>query len=295
MQSSNYKKIKKVLIVIMLLNFLVSGLKIIIGYTTNSNAIATDGLHSLTDGLNNIVGVVALSFAYKPADKEHPYGHKKIENIISLFIGFVLLLMSYNIIKENIVNFDRVEAINLSTISILVMITTLIINLFVTSYERKMGNELNSSFLISDAAHTMSDVYVSISVIISIIGIKYFNLPPYFDKIMAMVVAIFILKAGIEIISEATKVLVDQKVINEEQVKKIVYSFKEVKDTHMIKSRGIEDDMHLDLHIEVDPNMSVSRAHALSHDIENSIQKTINPNTNVIIHVEPHDESAIDN
>lgn len=290
MQSSNFNKIKKVLIIIMIMNYIVAFTKIALGYFTNSNTIVADGIHSLSDGLNNIIGIVALGFAYKPADKEHPYGHKKIESILSLFIGFILLLICFNIAKDNILNFNKTETIHLSLLSIAIMVLTLIVNIFVTTYERNQGNELNSSFLLSDAAHTMSDVYVSLSVIISLIGIKYFNLPLYFDSIMSLVVAIFILKAAVEIIVEATKVLTDHTVIDPKDIRVVVGAFPEVLDVHYIKSRGFEDDAFVDLHILVNPQMSVKTAHRLSHDIEAAIQKIINPNTNVVIHIEPVDE-----
>jgi len=287
--NSNYKKIRFVLAIILVLNIAVSLTKILLGHYTNSTSIYADGFHSLADGLNNVVGIVALSFAYKPADANHPYGHKKIETILSMFIGFVLLMLSYNIFMEAITNFNNPTPLNLSFFAIAVMIATMVVNILVTVYEHKKGKELHSSFLISDAKHTLSDVYVSGSVIISLIGIKYFNLPEYFDSIMSFLVVIFICKAAISIIIDSTKVLTDTRIINPKLVQKIAYSFKDVKKCIMIKSRGYTDEAFLELHIVVDPNMSVLHAHILAHKIEDKIKEEIMNNLHVIIHIEPYE------
>ncbi|MDF9866869.1 cation diffusion facilitator family transporter [Bacilli bacterium PM5-3] len=294
MIDSNYKKIRFVLASILFLNLLVSFTKIFLGYYTNSQSVYADGFHSLSDGFNNIIGIVALSIAYKPADENHPYGHKKIETILSLFIGFILLLMSYNIFVDALKNFNKPLNLNISIFSILIMIATMIVNIFVTIYEKKKGEELNSSFLISDAKHTMSDVYVSASVVISLIGIKYLGLPEYFDTIISFLVVIFIFKTAITIIIDSSKILSDTKIINPELVEEIVYSFDDVKECHMIKSRGFDNFAFLELHVLVDENMSVKIAHSLSHDIETKIKKEIMKNVNVVIHIEPFGNSHID-
>ncbi|MEG0283454.1 MAG: cation diffusion facilitator family transporter [Erysipelotrichales bacterium] len=287
MIDSNYKKIKFVLLIILVLNLVVTITKITLGMLTNSSSITADGYHSLSDGLNNVIGVIALSLAFKPADVNHPYGHKKIETISSLFIGFILLVMGFNILKTNITHFNSSDNLNISPLALGIMIATMCINIFVTRYELKKGKELNSSFLISDAKHTQSDVYITISVIISLVAIKFFHLPVYFDNIMSFFVVFFIIKAGIEIIKETTKVLLDTKLINPKEIEKIVLSFDEVQQCHMIKSRGYEDQGFVELHIHVDPNMSVLQAHRLDHAIENKINSELDEKLSVIVHIEP--------
>ena len=294
MIDSNYKKIRVVLVVILVLNLVVSLTKIFLGYYTNSNSIYADGIHSLSDALSNVVGIVALSFAYMPADANHPYGHKKIETILSLFIGFVLLVISYNIFAETLRTFNDVSNLSISNVTILIMLATMIVNIFVTKYEEKQGKALGSSFLISDAKHTMSDVYISASVIISLIGIKYFSLPEYFDSIVSFLVIIFIVKAAITIIWDAIKVLSDTTVVDPNLVREVVYSFKEVNECHMIKSRGFADYAFLELHILVEPSMDVKTAHSLSHEIEQKIKEKIMNNLNVIIHIEPYGDDHIE-
>lgn len=283
----NKKKINRIIVGIMIINLIVALTKIILGHISQSGAIRSDGYHSLSDGLNNLVGLVAIKFAYRPADKNHPYGHKKIETLLSLGIAIVLCILAYNIAHEAIFSFFDDTPLHLNNVALGIMLGTLIINFGINRYESRMGKVLNSPFLISDAAHTMSDVYVSLAVLISIIGIRFLHLPNYFDNIMSLVVVVFIVKAAIEIGSSATKVLTDYSTIDEKEVEDLIYTFPEVINVHKIRSRGLVDEPILDFHIIVDPKMSIVKAHDLADAIEAKIKSNINENANVTIHVEP--------
>lgn len=289
MRDSNLKKIRFVLIVTLILNICVTITKLILGSMTNSSSIFADGFHSLSDGFNNIVGIIALTLAYKPADENHPYGHKKIETMLSMFISIVLFFMGFTILKDNILHFNQTVDLNISNLSIAVMVGTMIINIFVTRYELHKGRQLNSSFLISDAKHTMSDVYITLSVIASLVGIKFLGLPNYFDNIMSFIVVFFIFKAGFEIFIDAAKILTDERLLDPKDVAAIVNSFDQVYDCHMIKSRGFEDNGFLELHIEVDPLMTVRDSHKLNHEIEKKINRKLDERVSVVIHIEPID------
>lgn len=280
-------KIKKVLIITLVLNIIISSTKLIMGQISNSASISADGYHSLSDGLNNIIGIIAITFAYQPADKEHPYGHKKIETVLSLFIGFVLTILAFEILLNNINNFGNNENLNVNLLEILIMVTTLGINIFITRYELKKGKEYQSTFLESDAKHTFSDVLVTGSVILSLIGIKFLGLPPYFDNIMSIIVAIIIGKIAIEIIIESSKTLIDTKVVDNHEIRSIVSSFPEVIAIRNIKSRGVSNDVYLDITITVNPLMSVDEAYQLSSDIKNTIKTTTLNDLNINIICEP--------
>jgi cation diffusion facilitator family transporter len=289
---AKYIKIRRVLVIILALNLLVSILKIVTGLTSNSNSIFSDGLHSLSDGFNNVVGIIALSYAYKPADTNHPYGHKKFETMMSLFISVILLILAYQLFMRSVTSFNQVNSnIHISNLNIGIMLVTTIINVFVSKYEIRAGKQLDSSFLVSDAKHTLSDIYISISVIISLIGIKYFGLPKYFDNIIAIMVVIFIVRAAISIIKDAFNVLSDKKIIDATKIAEVACSFKEVKDVHTIKSRGFRDDPFIELHICVDPHMSIKDGHTLHHRIEKKIRENLLENADVNIHIEPYEKA----
>lgn len=280
-------KIKRVLILTLVLNLIISSTKLIMGHISNSSSIYADGFHSLSDGFNNVVGIIAITFAYQPAAKEHPYGHKKIENVLSLFIGFILTMLAFQILLNNITNFGQNENLNINTIEILIMLATLGVNIFIARYEFKKGQDYQSTFLESDAKHTFSDVLVTSSVILSLIGIKFLGLPPFFDNIMSMVVAIIIGKIAVEIIIESSKTLIDTKVVNNKEIRSIVNSFPEIIEVSCIKSRGVATDVYLDINVVVNPLMNIEESYQLSQDIKNTIKSTTLDDLNINIIYEP--------
>ena len=283
----DYKKVKNILLLIFIANLLVALLKILVGNYIQSSSVTADGFHSLSDTASNIIGIVGISIAAKPRDKEHPYGHKKFEVLSSLFIGIMLLFIAGKIIIEAILQIKNPSIINISIESFLVLVITLIINMIVSKLEYNAGKKLNSYILISDSLHTRSDVFVSIGVLATLICIKL-GLPVIIDKIVSFVVAGFILYTAYEIFKSTISILVDRAMIEEDQIIKPVGDFEEIKEINNIRSRGSENDIYVDMHIRVDPNMTVKTSHELEHNIEKKIQEGINQNTQVIIHIEPY-------
>lgn len=283
-----YRMIKKVLWIILAANFAVSIAKIIIGYITKSLSLSADGFHSFSDGASNIIGLISITLAAKPIDNEHPYGHKKIETMASLIIGAMLVFITYNIVVQSIQKLSNQSEIKVSFESVLILIITLVINIFVAYYEKKQGIKYNSSFLIADSIHTKSDIFVSIGVLTTLICIKI-GLPPMIDVAVSIIVAGFILYAAYGIFKEAYNILIDSKVLDEENIKDIVIkSFNNVKDVHKVRSRGGNDYIFLDMHIKVNPNLNVMEVHSLVHDIENVIKVKDNRVIEIIVHVEPY-------
>ena len=288
---SNYKKVKQVLWTILFANFGVALLKIIVGTVIKSSSMTADGFHSISDGTSNIVGLIGIGIAAKPKDKEHPYGHNKFEVISGLFIGAMLLLLGGKIVLDALASFKNPVVPEITTASLIALVITLIINIFVSSYEYKEGKKLNSYILISDSVHTKSDIFVSIGVLATLIGVKL-GLPPIIDPIASLVVAGFIIHASYEIFQSTIDVLVDKAVVDDEDVVKVLKEFDEIKDYHDIRSRGSENNIHLDMRIMVDPGMTVEDAHRLSHDIEDKIREITNENSQVIVHIEPYYEKS---
>ena len=290
---SNYRQVKQVLWLILLANFIVALLKIVVGIAIRSTSMTADGFHSISDTTSNILGIIGITLASKPGDKEHPYGHSKFEVISGLFIGAMLLFLAGKIILDALVSFRNPVLPDITLESLIVLLITLLINIFVSNYEHKMGKKLNSYILISDSLHTKSDIFVSIGVLVTLVGVK-FGLPIIIDPIVSLVVVGFILHASYEIFKSTINVLVDKAIIDDKDVISVLNTFKEIKTYHNIRSRGSENNIYIDMHIMVDPNMTVENAHKLSHDIEDKIRKIINENAQVIIHVEPYYEKYID-
>ncbi|HZK24326.1 MAG TPA: cation diffusion facilitator family transporter [Oscillospiraceae bacterium] len=289
--TKNFSKVKQVLWAILFANLAVAVMKIAVGTIIRSTSMTADGFHSFTDGTSNIVGLIGVHFASQPEDQDHPYGHSKFEMFAGLFIAGMLFLIGGKIIIAAIGRFFHPVLPEITSASLLVLLLTLGINIFVSIFEYRKGKALNSQILISDSLHTRSDIYVSAGVLITLIGIKL-GLPPLIDSLTSLVVAGFIIYAAFEILCDNGGILLDKAAVDAEKVQNIVLSFDEVKDTHNIRSRGSMNDMHIDLHIMTEPDLSVEAGHDLIHSIEAKIRTEINQNIQVSVHLEPYKEDA---
>lgn len=281
-----YKKVKNVLLLILVANLAVTIMKLIVGSYIQSTSVLADGFHSFSDSASNIVGIIGISIAQRPKDKRHPYGHTKFEVLSSLFIGIMMVFIALKIVTEAILKIKDPESLNMTNVSFVILIITLIINIVVSKYEYSVGKKMNSYILISDSLHTKSDVYVSIGVLVTLICIKL-GFPPVIDKVVSFVVGIFILHGAYEIFKSTIKILVDGAVIEENKIKEIVKEFNEIKEIKNIRSRGSQNDIHVDIDILVEPDMTVEKSHELSHKIENTMREKINRNIQVTTHIEP--------
>lgn len=280
-----FRKIRRILVYTLLLNWGVATAKIIYGWLIHSASMTADGFHSFSDGCSNIIGLFGIWVASRPIDESHPYGHKKFETLTSIGISVLLFLVCFNVVREGVLRFLHPVVPKVNINSFLVMGMTLAINLFVMIYETRMGKALKSDILISDALHTRADILTSFAVIVSLIGIKLGY--PMLDPIVSLIIAAFIGYAALGILRESTRVLSDGAAIQIEEIKKVVLSIKGVKECHQIRSRGRPDDIHIDLHVLVDPEMHVHRAHHLSYAIENKIKRDFRGVTDVVVHMEP--------
>ena len=260
-QKTESKKTKQaiwVLWIIMGLNFGVAIFKIIIGTMANSGSIIAVGYHSLSDGSGNIVGIVGLSIAGRPIDKNHPYGHKKFETISSMIIGMLLFVVGSKVAYNSVMNIIHPKTPEISMLSFIVMITTLVVNIFVVIYEHSQGVKLSSDVLVSDSEHTKSDVLITCGVILTMFLLRM-GVPPVIDGCVSLLISLFIYKASFEIFREATLTLTDSAVLNSEEIYEATMSCEEV--------RGC-------------------------HKIENAMKSKFGSQISTIIHVEPYYESA---
>ena len=282
----HYNLIKRVLIWILVLNWVVAGAKIIYGLLTRCASMTADGFHSLSDGASNIAGLIGISLACRPSDADHPYGHRKYETFFSLCIAGMLGIVCFHLIEEGISRFRNPVTPQIDTLSFLVMLVTLTINILVMKYEHKKGRALQSDILISDALHTKADILTSLSVIVTLVMIKLGY--PIFDPIVTIIIALFIAHAAFEIVQQSSKVLCDTAVFMDvKRIMDIVLSVEGVKTCHKIRTRGRPDDIYVDLHVQVNPGMHIDKAHRISYNIEEAIKKDIPEVTDVVVHMEP--------
>lgn len=287
MKLTRYGEVKKTLWLILFANLIVAAVKIGVGSLIQSTSLTADGFHSLSDGTSNVIGLIGVQFASKPEDKDHPYGHTKFETMAGLAIGGMLLAIGIKLIFGSIDRLLNPVTPEVTLVSLISLLVTLMVNVWVARYEFNRGKVLQSEILISDSMHTRSDIFVSIGVLFTLICVKL-GLPPVIDALASLVVAAFILYASYEIIMTAVHVLSDRAVVDTEKIQQIAMSFPQVKDSHRIRSRGTQSDTHVDMHIMMEPNLSVEEAHQLIHDIEDKVQQELGEQVQVIVHIEPY-------
>jgi cation diffusion facilitator family transporter len=283
---THYRAIRRLLVTILVLNWAVALAKIVYGLVIRSGSMTADGFHSLSDGASNVVGIIGINYACRPRDQDHPYGHKKYETFFSLAIAMLLFLLGLSLFHGAYERFRAPVTPRVDAQSFAVMLITMAINFWVMRYEMRRGKALNSDILVADAHHTRADILTSVSVIVSLIAIKLGY--PIVDPIVMVIIAFFILHAGYEIVREGSAVLCDTAVLMDTGViEKIARSVHGVKTLHNIRSRGRPDDVHVDLHVQVDPSMPLQRAHEISSQVEQAIKRQMPAVTDVVVHMEP--------
>ena len=284
--SARYAEMRRVLWIILFLNLGVAAAKIWYGTITATVSVRADGIASLFDSLSNLVGIVGLSMAARPADLEHPYGHQKFETYASAAIGLMLLVAAYNVGSDAIAGLlGKAKEPQVDAGSFAVMLGTLCVNVFVALYERRRGRELRSEILAADALHTFSDVLVSISVIVGLVFIRLgFTVA---DAIASLVVTVMILRSALEVFRQASSTLSDEARIPVAEVKAVVDAVPGADDCHKVRTRGTEGEVYMDLHILVDPEMSIRAAHAVADEVERAVCRQFPQVVDIVVHVEP--------
>jgi cation diffusion facilitator family transporter len=282
---SKFSEIRRILILVLLFNWLVAFSKIIYGLITKCASMTADGVHSFGDGASNIVGLIGIWVASKPRDEGHPYGHKKFETISTLGIAFILFLASFNIVTHAFSRILHPVTPDVTALSFILMLVTMAINVGVMKYERRRGEELSSDILVCDSLHTRSDIFASIAVVGTLVSIKMgFS---FLDIVVASVIALLIAKSGFDILKKSSNVLCDATVLAKSEIADIVDKIPEVKSIHKIRTRGRKDDIHVDLHVVISPKMHVDDAHRLSHKIQSELKSKVSGITEVSVHIEP--------
>src|SRR5512135_2546207 len=264
-----YQAVARVLRTVLVLNLSIAGAKILFGYLTGTVSILSDGFHSLTDGTSNVVGLVGISLASKPPDRDHPYGHRKYETIAAVGIVVLLVIVIVELVRNAIGHLAHPQAPEVTALSFGVMVATLAVNIAVVRYEKRAGEQLSSEILLADAMHTTSDMFTSAAVIAALAGVRAGF--PVLDPLAAFVVAIFIARAGYQIARDASAILSDRKVIAEQDLRDVAMGVPGVIDCHHIRTRGSADHVFLDLHIWLDPNLTLDAAHAASHEVKDRL------------------------
>jgi cation diffusion facilitator family transporter len=288
--TDRYSEVTRVLYRVLFLNLAVALVKIVLGYATGAVSIVSDGFHSLTDSASNVVALVGVSVARQPPDARHPYGHRKYETMASLAILVFLVVVLIEVLTAAADRFVNGGSPRVFPEGIAVMTLTVIVNVWVVAYELREGRRLKSELLRADAKHTRSDVLTSGAVLGALMGVWWGY--PLLDPMAALLVAGFIGHACWSIAQEASRILADEIVLPESQVRAVVQSVPEVLGCEKIRTRGSADHAFLDLHLWLNGGTALEHAHATSHVVKDRLMTTFPQLADVVIHIEPPPRST---
>jgi cation diffusion facilitator family transporter len=282
-----YETVRRILIIIFVINIATALAKGGYGLLTGSLSMSADGVHSLFDGTSNIIGLVGISLASRPADKEYPYGHAKFETFASLGIAMLLFISAIELAIAAAERLQSQSTPQITEMSFAVMGITMLINIGVSAYEYILGKRLRSSILVADSMHTRSDILASFGVILGLLAVKMGY--PQADPVIALLICGLILMTGIEIVRDSSQVLLDKALLDEGQIIDLAESVDGVCTCHSVRTRGTAGEIFVDLHIGVDSSLSIDAAHKVSEDVESMIKRGIPRIRDVVVHLEPKD------
>jgi cation diffusion facilitator family transporter len=279
------RDIRRVLWIVLGLNIAVALAKLLYGLSSHSVAMQADGIHSFFDGASNVVGLIGMWFAARPADQSHPYGHGKFETFTAAAIALMLGVAGYTVARGAISSLQGEGVAQVGIGSFAVMISTLAVNLGVTTWEARAGRRLSSEVLVADSRHTLSDVLVSSGVIVSLILVKVGFQKA--DGILALLVAVAIAYTAFTIVRGVGRTLGDAARLSATEVAAAAGGVEGVVDCHSVRTRGSESQVYVDLHLVVAPDASIERGHEIAHAVESEVRARFSQVADVVVHVEP--------
>jgi len=282
----NRPVVRRVLIITLVLNLFVMALKGVVGYWTGSLSLMADALHSVTDSANNVLGLVTSHLSSPEPDRDHPYGHQKYEALGALGIAAFLGIACFTIFQGAVERLFKAGApVKISSSELWLLMIVLGVNIFVAFYERQMGRKVGSPILIADAQHTMSDIWVTISVMAGLIGIWIWGLQ-WLDVALSFPVAVLVFWSGWTVLKSNLPWLVDEMAIAPEVIQQEVMQVPGVINCHSIASRGVVGrQIFIEMHLIVDAH-DVGTAHQITEAVEARLEEKYHP-VRVNIHVEP--------
>ena len=263
-------------------------LKVMAGLYTHSISILSEAIHSGIDLLAALMALWAVRAASKPADKEHPYGHGKIENISGTVEAVLIFIAAIIIIGEAIDKFTHPVKLHATEVGIIVMLFSGIVNYIVSTSLLKGAKKYDSLALEADGLHLLTDVYTSIGVMAGLI-VVYITNAVILDPIIAIITALVIIKAAWDMTSKSFKDLLDCKLPQEEVeiIKKVINEHStEFVSYHKLRTRKSGAERFVDLHLVMNKDMTLKKAHDFCDHLEEDIRKELG-NCNVLIHLEP--------
>jgi len=286
-----YLEVRKVTLIGSVVDLLLGVAKILVGWLAHSQALIADGLHSLSDLATDFVVLYAAKHSHREADEDHPYGHGRIETLTTVGLGITLIVVAFGI------GYDATRRMNEpdlllapGMLALGVAFVSVIAKEIIYRYTRNAAVKLRSNMLMANAWHSRSDAISSIVVVIGVGGAMLGY--PYLDAVAAIAVAVMIAKIGFDLVRASTKELIDTALEPEvvDAIRKEISRVEGVRALHMLRSRRSGGDALVDLHVQVDPCISVSEGHQIGDTVRRRLLKQIDEVTDVTVHIDPEDD-----
>ena len=269
-------------------NIILAFLKIAAGKIFFSMSLLSDGLNSFSDLITNILVIVGLKVGSNPEDKEHPFGHGKIESVFSVIIGTFIMITAFELIKDNFSKLTSLSSesnLKITVIPIIVTILAILIKIFQLSFMKKRVKKYNNSLINSLLTDYNSDIVISVSVLA---GLSLSRIHPVFDTIVGFIVSIYIIKSGYELIKENSLILLDSQ--DDELIEKIrseILQFKEIENAHDFRMTTSGKDIYVFADVRMDKNKTIEEAHDITNKISKKIKHKYKNIKRLLIHIEP--------
>ncbi len=283
------KQIQEITLIGLGVNILLSVFKFLIGFFGNSQAVIADALHSFSDTSSDLVILFGVKYWTAPPDIDHPYGHQKIESFITIIIGFILIFVACVIGYNGLVSLQEKKIPPLSWVVIIGPIISIISKEILFKITYKVGIKTNSSSLKANAWHHRTDALSSIPVLVAVFASLIDPRLGFLDAIGAIIVSAFIIIVGLKIFFTNINDLLDTGISKGkiQELKQIITTIKNVKNVHKLRTRKLANYIYIDLHLEVDGQLSVTQGHHISEEVKLAIIQ-YNPKViDVLVHLEP--------
>ncbi len=287
--SHNIAQIKRVTWVGIVVNLGLVIVKFIVGFLGASQAVIADAVHSLSDMFTDFAVILGVKFWSAPPDEDHPYGHQRIEALITIVIGLAIAIVALGLAYKSLFTISAINIKQTGWIAILGPALSIVFKEIMYRWTIIVGKQAKSKAVIANAWHHRSDALSSVPVLIAVAASALNPNWAFIDRIGAFIVSIFILKVSWDIISPSISELADRgaSIKDREFIKKIAIGVNGVKDVHAIRTRKFGENLYVDLHILVDPEISVRSGHNISEQVKKELLINGPEILDVVVHLEP--------
>ena len=287
----NRQQVKRVLLVALAVNVSMTLLKLLLGLLSGSLAVLADAMHSATDGLSSLLGLLTNGLSDPEPDRDHPYGHHKYEALGALAIAAFILFTAFEILQTAVHRLhDGLQPLRLDGHELLLLLVVLGFNILLASYERAEGRRLGSPLLTADAAHTTSDIWTTLVVLVGLSGAVWLKLS-WLDVALAIPLCLLLVRVCWTVLRSNLPLLVDQIAIAPEAIHQVAMGVPGVLNCHDIASRGVLGrQVFIDMHMVVDAN-DLPTAHRITELVEEHLENSFG-RVRCTIHLEPREYAS---